>query len=84
MCVYVYVCMCGYHIEVTNFGVHPNQISGVGQALSGTDQAKYLESALSDAGFPISTAQLAKLKSAMEARHLGIKLGSTTWYLQKE
>jgi len=36
------------------------------QALSGTEQAKYLESALSDAGFPISMAELASFKKMAE------------------
>jgi len=36
------------------------------EALSGTEQAKYLESALSDAGFPISMAELASFKKMAE------------------
>lgn len=36
------------------------------EALSGTDQAKYLEKALSDAGLPVNMADLAKFKTAIE------------------
>jgi len=36
------------------------------EALSGTEQAKYLESALADAGFPISMAELASFKKMAE------------------
>ena len=38
------------------------------QALSGTDQAKYLEQALSDAGLPVNMADLANFKTAIEVR----------------
>lgn len=36
------------------------------EALSGTDQAKYLEQALSDAGLPVNMADLANFKTAIE------------------
>ena len=58
----------GYLFSDPQESHRPTPTDGCHQALSGTDQAKYLEKALSDAGLPVNMADLAKFKTAIEVR----------------